>query len=78
MKDVLDVDKVVDLNWVKTVCITPPVPLVGTPVVGIILSTLNSDAIIYEGSVGQVTDVKSKLKLESNLGVALAGKSRSA
>ena len=48
MKVVLVVDKVEDLNWVKTVCITPPVPLVGTPVVGIILSTLNSDAIVMK------------------------------
>jgi len=38
----------------------PPPPPVGTPSTGTILSTRNSDDIIYEGSVGQVTDVKSK------------------
>jgi hypothetical protein len=37
-----------------------PPPPVGAPSTGNILSTLNSDAMIYEGSVGQVTDVKSK------------------
>ena len=42
---------------------TPPPPSMpeplGAPLVGIILSTLNSDDIIYEGSVGQFTEVKS-------------------
>ena len=37
----------------------PPAPPVAIPSTGTILSTLNSDAIIYEGSVGQLTDVKS-------------------
>ena len=48
------------LVFTSTICITPPAPPEGTPSTGIILSTLNSDDMIYEGSVGQVTEERSK------------------